>query len=345
MPINNSGTHTINELTQIDTNNNGEYISQVGLFEINGNLSSSTGTGKIGIQNSGTFEVDKAVSGNTITFLDNTGTLIIGQLGLFASTATINGLQAGDSIQIPGLPTGFKESYSGGKLVISNPGSFGAVIGTLVFGGTAPSLSVVQNAVTQCFASGTRIATPEGPRLIESLKAGDTVLREDGGAGEIEWKGSREVDCQRHPRPEKVWPVRIATHAFSRGVPTRDLVLSPDHAVLVDGVLIPVKHLINGSTIRQIKARKVTYHHIELRDHAIVRAEGLSLETLLPGSDKTAFATNQGVVQLHPDLSARNWEALSCAPLVVTGPKLEAARRRLNRRAAAIGPWRLRRTG
>ena len=65
----------------------------------------------------------------------------------------------------------------------------------------------------------------------------------------ITWIGHRRVDCARHPDPRRAWPVRVSVGAFGDGLPRRDLWLSPDHAVFVDRVLIPIKHLINGCTI------------------------------------------------------------------------------------------------
>ena len=78
------------------------------------------------------------------------------------------------------------------------------------------------------------------------------------GAAPIIWIGRREVDCTRHPKPRKVWPVRVAAGAFGPGRPHTDLFLSPDHAVYVNEVLIPIRHLINGSTIAQVPVDRVT---------------------------------------------------------------------------------------
>ena len=71
------------------------------------------------------------------------------------------------------------------------------------------------------------------------------------------WCGSATAGshCRRHPRPHDVRPVRIAAHAFGLGRPRRDLRLSPDHAVFVDGVLIPVRYLLNGATVRAGRRR------------------------------------------------------------------------------------------
>ncbi len=116
-----------------------------------------------------------------------------------------------------------------------------------------------------CFAAGTRITTGRGAIAVESLQVGDRVRTVPQGRFEpVIWIGHRRVDCLRHPDPRQVRPVRIAAHAFGRGLPKRDLFLSPDHAVFVNGVLIPVKYLINGRGIRQIAVHQVTYYHVEL---------------------------------------------------------------------------------
>ena len=74
---------------------------------------------------------------------------------------------------------------------------------------------------------------------VEALSVGDRVITVDGLMKPIVWIGQREVNCARHPVPETVWPVRVRAGAFGDNVPVRDLYLSPDHAVLVSGVLVP----------------------------------------------------------------------------------------------------------
>jgi hypothetical protein len=120
--------------------------------------------------------------------------------------------------------------------------------------------------------------------------------------------------------------VRVAAGAFGQGWPHSDLWLSPDHAVYVNNVLIPVKHLINGSTIVQVPVDRVVYHHVELERHDVLLAEGLPAESFLDMRDGSNYANRAGLMRLYPDYSARMWEAFGCARLVVTGPELEAAR-------------------
>jgi len=99
-------------------------------------------------------------------------------------------------------------------------------------------------------------------------------------------------------------------------------------------VLIPVKWLINGSSIAQMRCDHVVYHHVELPQHAILLAENLPAESYLDTGDRANFANAFGQVTLHPDFSSRVREAAGCAPLVVAGPTLSAARHWVNALAA-----------
>jgi acetyl/propionyl-CoA carboxylase alpha subunit len=118
----------------------------------------------------------------------------------------------------------------------------------------------------------------------------------------------------------------VAAGAFGPGRPERDLFLSPDHALFLEGVLIPVKHLIDGAAIVQVAREDVTYYHVELPRHAVLLAEGLAAESYLDAGDRGNFSNSRGVMALYPDFATLRWEALGCAPLVVTGPPVEAVR-------------------
>ena len=138
-------------------------------------------------------------------------------------------------------------------------------------------------------------------------------------------------------------PIRIAPHAFGENRPHRALLLSPDHAVFVEDVLIPIKHLINGTTVTQIDIATVTYYHIELPRHDAVQAEGLPAETYLETGGRFAFENGGGAMQLHPGFApdeARVGMVLrnfSYAPLIGTDGQLDRVRARLALQALMLG--------
>ena len=194
---------------------------------------------------------------------------------------------------------------------------------------------VTAEAGAQCFRGFTRILTDHGQIAVEDLHVGDLVRTVLGGTlRPIVWIGRREVHCARHPRPRKVWPVRVAVGSFGPGRPHRELFLSPDHAVYVADVLIPIRHLINGSTIVQMPMDVVAYYHVELPRHDVLLAEGLPSESFLDIRDGSNYANRPGPARLYPDFSARMWEAFGCARLIVTGPELDVARALVARFAA-----------
>lgn len=199
---------------------------------------------------------------------------------------------------------------------------------------TAVQLALEQAAL--CFRAGTLIATPDGEVPVEHLAVGGAILTPGGETRRIVWIGYRHVNCARHPEPRKVWPVRIAAGAFGPGQPHTDLFLSPDHAIYIDDVLIPVKRLINGSTISQVPADHVAYYHVELPRHDVVLAQGLAAESYLDTGGRCNFANGGGPVRLYPDFTVRMWEAHGYAPLIVTGEALNNARQRINARAVAM---------
>ena len=190
-----------------------------------------------------------------------------------------------------------------------------------------------------CFREGTLILTTRGEIAVEALQIGDQVITA-GGSGPAEqavtWVGYRRVACASHPKPSAVWPIRVRRAAFARNVPARDLWLSPDHAVFAGGVLIPIKHLVNGQTIVQTETDAVTYYHVELSRHAVLLANGLPCESYLDSGDRGSFENAGIVLRLHPEFGMQRWEAEGFAPLHVTGPIVETVRARLRRRAGVV---------
>jgi len=355
--------------------NLGAVIADGGNITVTATLGADSGQWNIGDAGAGlggSIELNTPVtSADAFDFLDAAGTLQLDQVTSFSGTllqfgtGDTLGLGSSASVDVATIivtPTGNAnqetmtlENTGGGIITTLTqvpfgnlefaPGTFAVDPASGVAGDFRFFISSGQQVMTgspstvACFAAGTRIAVEHGEVAIEALRVGDRVRTVVGRRpAPIVWIGHRSIDCSRHPRPRLVWPVRIAAGAFGRGRPSRDLFLSPEHAIYLDGVLIPVKHLIDGGRIAQAPRAMVTYYHIELPRHDVVLADGMTAESYLAGADPGAFARSGGPVALHPDLSSRVWEAEGCAPLVVTGPALAAARRRVRRpgRAAPV---------
>jgi autotransporter-associated beta strand protein len=300
---------------------------------------SNSYTGGTTIMDGSTLSLQSAAAAGSgsITFASGNATLIIGGV---APTNTIGGLVQGDLLDFATMTYAVGKttaSVVGNLLTVSNGTQSQSLTLASDSSGSGFALSSgvggVLTATVTCFASGTRISTERGEVAVESLRVGDrlaTLIA--SGLQTIRWIGHRRVDCRRHASPASVLPIRVAAGAFGEGLPARALLLSPDHAVYVDGVLIPVKYLVNDSSIVQLRRAQVTYYHVELDRHDVIIAEGLPVESYLDTGNRLSFDNGAGVFALHADFASAKWEAAGCAELVVTGPRLAAVRQRLANR-------------
>jgi autotransporter passenger strand-loop-strand repeat protein len=282
-----------------------------------------------------------ADASGSIDFAGSGGTLVID--GTTFPTGTISGFSggSGDAIIFSGLAynSGATVSASGNTLVITDGGSSY----TLNLSGVSsptPDYTLVNDGgvleLMPCYAAGTHILTSEGEVLVEALQVGDTVItvREGGPAmRKVVWTGRRAIEINRHPDPELVRPVRIIAGAFGPGVPERDLRLSPQHAVYVDGHFFEAISLVNDMTVVVEHATQhVTYHHIELDGHDVMLAEGLPAESFLDTGNKNMFEHASAPMMLHADFRPQGDEGF-CVPMVREGERLEAVRAMLIERA------------
>jgi hypothetical protein len=202
-----------------------------------------------------------------------------------------------------------------------------------------PAETSVATGYAACYAAGTLIATPDGEVAVENLQIGDPVLTASGAARPVTWLGHRRIRFAARSDVPRPHPIRIRADAFAPGQPKRDLVLSPDHAVFVDGVLIPIRHLVNGATILRETVASVAYWHVELASHDILLAEGLPAESYLDTGNRAAFA-NADVTILKASFErdpGRVWAEHACAELAEDGPIPHAVSIRLAARAEALG--------
>jgi hypothetical protein len=189
-----------------------------------------------------------------------------------------------------------------------------------------------------CFVAGTRIATARGEIPVEALRVGDRLIGLLSRRFiEIVWLGHRRLDCAAHPRGHDVWPVRIAAGAFATGTPHHDLLISPDHALFLDDVLVPARFLINGATITQEPVATVSYWHIELPTHDVLLANGLPAESYLDTGNRGQFDNSVGPLAARPVVDRRPWETRACAPFQLDPAAHVPLRRRLLARAPVLG--------
>jgi hypothetical protein len=179
-----------------------------------------------------------------------------------------------------------------------------------------------------CFRRGTRILTALGERAVESLTIGDEVMTASGALQRLRWIGQRHYDAAALAERAEMRPVLIRAGALGDHLPRRDLWVSPEHALYVQGALVPAGLLTNGvSILTDESAASVSYYHLEFDAHQLVFAEGAPAESFVDDDSRAMFDNAPEYALLYPD--AEKKEARFCAPRVEDGEALEAVRSHL----------------
>lgn len=194
---------------------------------------------------------------------------------------------------------------------------------------------VIANTEIACLMRGTSVLTPNGEIPVEQLSAGDLVMTADGVSAPVKWIGRRGYSRPFVAASKKVAPVLFAAGSLGENVPARDLFVSPEHAMLVDEVLVPAKLLINGHSIRQVSDfDMVEYFHVELETAEVLITNGAPTESYVEHGNRRMFAN-------YPDYVAEHGETTSEARKsrrfyeVHGGAALDAIRSRLDVEASA----------
>lgn len=161
-----------------------------------------------------------------------------------------------------------------------------------------------------CFTRGTFLDTANGPVTIENLHIGDIVATRDHGLQEIRWIGSRSLSAMQLSMNPKLFPIRISAGALGNGTPTRDLVVSPQHRILIkskiarrmfgtDEVLVAAKQLLSLEGVNEISdAAEVEYFHVLFDNHEIIISNGAETESLFIGPQALASLGKKAIEEI-----------------------------------------------
>jgi len=240
-----------------------------------------------------------------------------------AGLGTVHGFSASDELVLTDQ-TATSAIYANGELTLSNGNAIA------ISGAYTPDEFSVQtdpdggtDILIACFCAGTRIATSSGETAVEDLKIGDLVRTLHAGLQHIKWIGTRTYTAPFANHPS-ILPIRIRAGALGPGIPSRDLYVSPGHAIFAGGVLIHAGRLVNGASITQLTAvETVQYFHIELESHDILFAESCPAETFMGETFRGQFHNAKDFAARYP--GARAPENM-CLPRLDHGFMLDALR-------------------
>jgi hypothetical protein len=172
-------------------------------------------------------------------------------------------------------------------------------------------------SMVPCFTKGTLIDTAQGQRAVETLKVGDLVVTADHGVAPVRWIGSRRLQADLLNTAPQMLPIRITKGALGPDMPAQDLLVSPQHRILVRSriaermageheVLVAAKHLLSLPGVEiDPNVTEVTYLHLVFDQHEIIFAQGAATESLYTGEQALKAISSearQEILTLFPSL-------------------------------------------
>ena len=212
--------------------------------------------------------------------------------------------------------------------------------GTAIYdSGQTVNFSEIENLIV-CFAKGTHIRAESGIRAIETLKVGDRLMTLDNDLQTIRWVGERSLGDKKLAAYPNLRPIRIKAEALGDGMPSHDLIVSPQHRIVVRSkiairmfaaaeVFVPAKHLLGlkGVTIAT-DITEVTYYHLLCDSHEIIEANGALAETLYTGTEAMKAMTPEALEELALIFGD---QPIGLQPLARFSPKGQRAKKLVER--------------
>lgn len=207
--------------------------------------------------------------------------------------------------------------------------------------GTTTTKTVLNAQHVVCFLPGSMIRTVEGEVAVENLQIGDSVVTFDWKTGEetvrpVIWVGKAHATVQPHlADDEAAYPVRVLKNAISEGVPYKDMLITAEHCLFFDGKFVPVRMLVNGSSIFYDKSfTSYDYYHLETAEHAVIVADGMMTESYLDTGNRRSFRQEGKVASIGG--RAKTWAADAGAELCVDRAFVEPLFRKLEARKGSV---------
>ena len=167
-----------------------------------------------------------------------------------------------------------------------------------------------------CFTPGSMVSTPTGLIRVQDLRVGDRVMTRDNGLQDIRWIGRKDLTRAALSADARVRPIRIRKGALGDGMPMTDMMVSPNHRMLITGpqlavnfgeeeMLVAAKHLVGLPGVEMVDARDVSYLHLLCDRHEVLMVDAVWTESFQPGDyAMNGLATEQSdeVFSLFPEL-------------------------------------------
>ncbi|MBL4628112.1 MAG: Hint domain-containing protein [Roseicyclus sp.] len=278
----------------------------------------------------GTVRSSNAISGLTKTTIAGKDIYIIelGAPASFTGLGKTNGISLSDS----GTVYAFNSFTDNAAAVTATAGpANGLTSDEIGIAGSGSSLESNDGGATYtvqptptpgsipCLVAGTNIQTADGVMRVEDLQSGTKILTMDGTCKPLLKSMSKSVSARDMERNPKLYPVRICAGALGQGLPTRDLLVSRQHRMLVASPIVKRMFDTTHVLVAAIKLvglpgifvdtshPSVQYFHLLFDRHEVIYAEGAPTESLLLGREAIKALPDDVVAEVQaifPDFAA-----------------------------------------